>query len=149
MLLHENAFGLTGDRKKSIFSTELIKPKVFTLREELCLWNGDVLRKIIPCAKACTCFVDQEDIGFFTMASSEIWNSLSLGLVDASFCCFRSITESLCVLPPPLLKPSTSACYLTTGVERKCVDLEKNTYIPEPPLNAFFQGISKYPWNLL
>lgn len=107
------------------------------------------LRKIIPCAKACTCFVDQEDIGFFTMASSEIWNSLSLGLVDASFCCFRSITESRCVLPPPLLKPSTSACYLTTGVERKCVDLEKNTYIPEPPLNAFFQGISKYPWNLL
>lgn len=149
MLFHENAFGLTGNRKQSIFSTKLIKPKAFTLREELCLWNGDVSKKNDPMCKSTHLFCSSRGHQVFTTASSEIWNALSLGLVDASFCCFCSITESLCVLAPPLLKPSTSACYLTTGVERKCVDLEKNTYIPEPPLNAFFQGISKYPWNLL
>lgn len=73
------------------------------------------------------------------MANSEIWNSLTvpLGLVDASFCHSCTITES------------TFACSLTAGVERKCVDTEKKKKNPGPPLNAFFQGISKYPWNLL
>lgn len=111
--------------KSAIFSTKLINHKAFTLREELCLWSDKVFfKKRILCAKACSHFVDEEDIRFL-LCQVQVHGMLCLSWSGRCFLLPSCImTKPLCILIPPLLKRSTFASSLTT-VERKCVDLEK------------------------